>query len=139
VATSFFNGSFFNGEFFNSSSGLTWPQGGSGHPVDWQGKRRKNTWADVPNAHLEHILTKVVSELYGEILDAPKEVQVEAKAVVKPFTIAKTKGIPAVSNVDWQALEQDLQAIQKLRDLWAEQYLQQQEDEEVALLWLLMH
>jgi hypothetical protein len=116
------------------------PMGGSGHPVDWQGKRRKNTFADEPNRHLEHILDRVVSELYGEVLDAaPQPAKLEAKATVKPFTIAKTKGVPSVSNVDWKALEQDLEAVRAIRDLWLREVALRNEEEEVALLWLTMH
>lgn len=110
----------------------TIPIGGAGHPVNWQGPRRKSTYADRPNAHLEHIFDKVVSEYYGEIIHAklPQDIKREAAAIVKGYS--KAKGIPRVSQVDWDALQRNEDAVQALIALWEDFIL---EDDEILALY----
>ena len=111
---------------------VTVPQGGAGHPVYWQGKRRKAKLEEQPNKHLRYILDKVVSEYYGEIIaaDLPQAVKREAAAIVKPFVDKKTQGIPKPEVVDWVALQRDADSIGALLQIWHEELLAKEIEKE---------
>lgn len=113
--------------------------GGSGYPVDWQGKRRKLTLKEQPEKHLRSILDSVVAEYYGEIVASalPKSVKAEAAALVKPFVEGKPQAIPKPAAVDWLALQQDAFAVAGLIRLWNEEMNAraiEDEDEELLLM-----
>lgn len=110
---------------------------GSGHPVYWQGKRKKRKLVDQPNKHLEYILHKVVSEYYRDIVesDLPKEVKKEAAKVVRPFVDKKVQGIPKTNSVDWIALQRESDRIGLLLEIWNEELIAAEiDDEEILLL-----
>lgn len=128
-----------NVDAVESSTLLT---GGSGYPVDWQGKRRKPTLADRPNEHLRQILDRVVSEYYGEIVasDAPQAVKAEAGKLVKPFADKKGryKAVPKPAEVDWVALQRDADAVSAILRIWSEEVSQNDIEDDDTEFFMLM-
>ena len=115
--------------------------GGSGYPVYWQGKRRKRRLEEQPNLHLKKVLDDVVAELYGELTEdeVPKEVQVKAAKLVKPFVKKTDKklAIPPEAAVDWQALEKDAARVRQIIALWRKHELEveiEAEDEYLLMM-----
>lgn len=115
--------------------------GGSGYPVYWQGKRRKRRLEEQPNLHLKKVLDDVVKELYGELTEAevPKEVQVKAAKLVKPFVKKTDKklAIPPEAAVDWQALEKDAARVRQIIALWRKHELEVEIDAEDEYLLMI--
>lgn len=116
------------------------PQGGSGHPVYHQGKRKKLTLKDRPSDHLNDIFRRVVAEHYGQIVesDLPKSVKAEAAAIVKPFAKTK-KRVPSVMQVDWDALDRDAAAVSAILALWNNEIAQQAIDDDDEDILMLMN
>lgn len=84
-----------------------------------------------PEAHLRQILDRVIAEYYGEIVDAdvPQAVKKEAAAIVKPFAdkAARFKSVPAVAQVDWDALQRDADAVEGILQIWSDEVRREQE------------
>lgn len=118
--------------------------GGSGYPVNWQGKRRKRTLKEQPEKHLRAILDRVVSEYYGEIVEAdlPAKVKKEAAAIVKPFADkeARYKSVPPVAQVDWTALQRDAEAVAAILRIWSDELAQRDIDvDDDDTILMMMH
>lgn len=113
------------------------PIGGAGHPVPgpsiWWGEKKRRKFTKT----FDWILDRVVSELYGELTQpaVAKAVQKEAAKIVRPYA---QDGEKVPQQVNWAKLEQDIQAVQRLMELYQiEVYnLQLQDDEET---WLMLH
>jgi hypothetical protein len=114
--------------------------GGAGHPVYYQGKRKKRKLEDQPNKHLQWILDRTIAEYYSEIIEAdvPKSVKQEVGEVVRPYIERKAKGIPQRSNIDWQALQQNADAVGTILQIWNEE-LRANDLEEDDEEFLIMH
>lgn len=103
------------------------PQGGAGYPsrIDWQGKRRKATLADMPNEHLRQILDRVISEYYDEIVssDLPRSVKKEAATIVRPYADRKSRArdIPPPVKIDWVALQRNADAVAAILQIWGDE------------------
>jgi hypothetical protein len=116
---------------------------GSGHPVDWQVKRRKLTLKERPEAHLRSILDKVIAEYYGEIIesDAPKAVKTEAATAVRPFVQRDAKGsrLPAAEKVDWERLELDASAVAAIIRIWRDEVSKKEnEDDDDDFIFMML-
>jgi hypothetical protein len=116
---------------------------GSGHPVDWQGKRKKPTLREQPEKHLRSIFDKVVAEYYGEIIESevPQRVKAEAGNAVRPYVAKESSGarIPKSEKVNWEALELDAKAVGEIIRIWREQISRSEDDDDDddAILMLL--
>lgn len=88
-----------------------------GGGIDHQIKRRKATLSDKPNLHLDKIIEKAFKTVFGELTDkkASKEVQKQANKIVKEYTEVYR---PKVDEIDWEAFNNDLQAVQLLFNLY---------------------
>lgn len=112
-------------------SGGSFPVGGGGGRIWYQGKRRKRLLIEQPERHLKSILNQVEAEvLYRE---AVKDKPEEAAAIVRPFSKSEAAE-PPVQSVDWTALEQDRERVGKLFHLWFQRMQRKRRDEE----WLLL-
>lgn len=111
--------------------------GKAGYPVYYQGRRkRKRKLEDFPNRHLDFILDKVVSEIFGEIVDAQVSTEIKADAyeIVVPFIREEPNN---TFQVDWKALQKDFQRVNHLIYLWQEEILAREIDDEDELLLLM--
>lgn len=111
--------------------------GGAIYPVYYQGRRkRKRKLEDFPNRHLDFILDKVVSEIFGEIVDAQVSTEIKADAyeIVAPFIREEPNN---TFQVDWKALQKDFQRVNHLIYLWQEEILSREIDDEDELLLLM--
>lgn len=108
--------------------------GGSGRPVY---KRRK--WRELRN-----VVDEGLQSVYEDIIAAglPREVTAEAVKAVKPFAdkAARFKSVPKASEVDWAAMERDVQLGRTLLEIY-EQYVGEvawarmlEEEDEILLL-----
>lgn len=115
--------------------------GGAGHPINWQGKRRRATLADKPNEHLRQILDRVVAEYYAEIVesDLPTAIKQEAAAAVRPFAERKARhqAIPQALNVDWARLQHDAGAVGAILRIWHDEIAQEDIDDDETILLLM--
>lgn len=136
-----FNSAIFNNAVFNVGSVIppvgVIPPGGAGHPVYWQGKRKRRKLIDQPERHLRWILEKVVAEYYADIIasDVPQSVKREAAALVKPYAEID-KGIPPVAVIDWDAVQRNADAVGTILQIWHEEVQRDidADDEEILIL-----
>jgi hypothetical protein len=100
--------------------------------VYYQGLRKKR----IHKPRFDEVINKAVSDIYAEIINAdlPKSVKREAAQVVKPYST--TTGIPAPSKIDWKALETDAKRVQLLLQIWSDELLQREIDDEDEFLLL---
>lgn len=120
------------------------PIGGSGYPVDWQGKRRKLSLKEQPDKHLRHILDRVISEYYAEVVNADgvsQEAKKEVAQVVKPYADKKGrfKAVPAAAQIDWAALESNASAVSAILQIWSEEVKKNDIDDDDDTMMMLMH
>lgn len=117
-------------------------QAGAGHPVYWQGKRKKLTLKDRPERHLDWILNNVVSELYSDEVVSSPDISVKVEALVRPFIRPGDQQKKPVEAIDWLALVDNAAMLEQLNGILDEiAMLKYQQwlmaDEEDVLLLLL--
>lgn len=121
-------------EWADATCSVVPPYGGAGRPVY---KRRK--WRE-----LRQIVDENLQAAYEEIVEAglPKEVTAEAVKTVKPFADkeARFKSVPKPSDVDWQAMQRDVELARTLLSIH-ERYIGRlawerllEEEDEILLL-----
>lgn len=109
------------------------PFGGGGSPDFYKKKKKYLKLEDQPLKHLDLILDKVVSEVYGIIVtELPKQEKQKAIKVVRPYTESKAK-IPQVQSIDWNRFESDIRSVRVLLEIY-QNYLNELEDEDELLL-----
>ena len=96
-----------------------------GGGIDHQKKRRKATLSDKPNQHLDAIIAKSFKEVFNKLTDkkAPKEVQKKANKIVSDYS---TEYRPTVNQVDWTEFNRDLEAVQRLFNLYNKEFAENQ-------------
>ena len=104
-------------------------------------KRRKFKLEERPSKRLENILNKFVSEYYAELTakDIPQDVRKEAAVAVRPFVKAKVKQIPPIKKVDWEALEADRAAVDRITRLWTKYIESQRISDDDDDFFMLLH
>lgn len=108
---------------------------GDGYPIRIQKKKQKK------HKRINDVIDRAMSELYEEVeaTASPQDKQ-QAAEIVRPFAVGKgsVSGIPAVSVVNWAALERNAAAVSALIILWQRQVeyqrILQEEDEMLILL-----
>ncbi len=94
-----------------------------GGGIDHQVKRKKSTLADRPNEQLENIIEtsfesiKASKEAFKELTSkkASKNVKKQANKIVKDYSDAHR---PSFNNIDWTAFSENLEATQRLLNLY---------------------
>lgn len=103
------------------------PSGGSGYPVYGEVVRPPS---------IKEILDVAMSDIYeaGTAEDVPKATREQFAKAVKPYAKGRAK-IPEVDNVDWKALENDVEKVEQLLALWQMML----DDEEVIIMAYLQY
>lgn len=98
------------------------------------GKKKRKDYEPREEEKVRVTLDRVISEYYGEIVnsDLPLSAKEEAAEAVKPYTSAY--GIPQVSQVDWNALNNSLDAVSRILSIWQAEVLAQHDDEETLFM-----
>ena len=117
-------------------------EAGAGHPVYWQGKRKKLTLKDRPERHLDWILNNVVSELYSDEAVRSPDISVKVDEITRPFIRPGDQQKKSVEAIDWMALVDNAAMLEQLNGILDEiAMLKYQQwlmaDEESVLLLLL--
>jgi len=81
--------------------------------IYWQNQPQKK----ITKSQLSTIIDNSIAEFYDKtIKEAPKSVVKKVAAIVKPFASGPQK-IPSVNKIDWESLQNDIQAIKSLMAL----------------------